>query len=95
MPWKTFPTAPEQGRKSRRISLLIKILAKIKKHPALSSAYKYLLNQPTTSTVQTRSQARNNPGQWSLTVLGIPKDNQGPEDWTQPDCNPNIDWIDD
>jgi len=42
-------------RKSRRISLLLKILSK-EEHPTLSAAYDDFLDQRTTSTVQTRSQ---------------------------------------
>ena len=37
---------------------LKKILAKKEQHPALSSAYEGLLNQPTTSIVKTHSQAK-------------------------------------
>ena len=51
----------ERRRKGRRISLFFKNLAKEELHSALSSAYEDLLNQPTTSTVQTRSQAREEP----------------------------------
>ena len=54
---KLFLQLLEQRRKSRHISLFLKILAKEEQHPALSSAYEVLLNQPTTSSVQSRSQA--------------------------------------
>ena len=51
----------EQRRKTRCISLLLKILAKEEHHPALSFTYEDLLSQLTTGTVQTRSQARGQP----------------------------------
>ena len=54
----------ELRRKSRSISLFLKILAEEEQHPALSSAYEDLLNQPATSTVQTRSQAKGQS--WSV-----------------------------
>jgi len=50
----------EQRRKNRRINRM-EILAKEEQHLALSSAYDELLNKPTNSTIQTRSQARGQP----------------------------------
>jgi len=43
-------------RKRRRISLLLKILSKEEQHSTPSAAYEDFLDQPTTSTVQTRFQ---------------------------------------
>jgi len=48
-------------RKSRRISLLLKILFKEEQHPTLSAAYNDFLDQRTTSTVLTRSQVSGFP----------------------------------
>jgi len=48
-------------RKSRRISLLLRILSKEEQHPTLSAAYDHFLDQRTTSTVQTRSQVSGFP----------------------------------
>jgi len=48
-------------RKSRRISLLLKILSKEEQHPTPSAAYDDFLDQPTTSTVQTQSQVSGFP----------------------------------
>jgi len=47
--------------KSRRISLLLKILSKEEQHPTLSAAYDDFLDHRTTSTVQTRSQVSGFP----------------------------------
>ena len=44
----------EQKRKTRRFSLRLKTLAKEEQHPAFTSTYEDLLNQPTANTVQTR-----------------------------------------
>ena len=49
----------EQRRKNRRIGLLLKILAKEEQHPALSTAYDDILNQP--SNMRTRSQTMGVP----------------------------------
>jgi len=56
----------EQRRSTRHINLLMTILGKNEQHPAVSSAFDDLLNKPTNSTIQTRSQT-----QWVLTVPTI------------------------
>jgi len=48
-------------RKSRHISLLLKILSKEEQHPTLSAANDDFLDQRTTSTVQIRSQVSGLP----------------------------------
>ena len=57
--WKNFAYRLwNRKEKTRRFSLRLKILAKEEQHPAFTSTYEDLLNQPTANTVQTRFQGR-------------------------------------